>query len=276
MIRHIVLASVSVVALTAAASAADLSGPVAGGYKDEFVPVATWTGFYVGVNGGYGWSADGSTLNGTASYCSATSCSASGHTVSGSGTSTFASDSEFAGGQIGFNWQPAGGNFVFGVEADIQGSGIEGNSSLSLVNENAGFYGSSQLDWFGTVRGRVGYSCGRSLIYATGGVAFGGVKDSLSVAAASGNPVTVSSSATETGYVVGGGVEHYILPGWSVKAEYQYLDLGSDKLSAFAGPTTLTAASTGNASGSLDAEHTYHTVRIGLNYHILPDYQPLK
>ncbi len=285
MIRHIVLASVSVVALTAAANAADMYGP-AGGYKDEFVPASIWTGFYAGVNGGYGWSAGDATLSGSAQLCApkspATTCSSStstGGTVTpGSGTNTFGSDGEFAGGQIGYNLQPAGSHYVLGVEADIQGSGIKGSSNLNLAAPQADFYGTSELDWFGTVRGRVGFTFDRSLIYATGGVAFGGVKDSLTVAAGSNatlpNPVTATKSATETGYVVGAGIEHYILPGWSVKAEYQYIDLGSDKIPS----TTAGTPGTYNtyASGSLNAEHAYETVRIGLNYHILPNFEPLK
>ncbi len=288
MIRHIVLASVSVVALTAAANAADMYGP-AGGYKDEFVPASIWTGFYAGVNGGYGWSAENATLSGTASEapaCSTSTATACSPIVSGSGTNTFGSDGEFAGGQIGYNFQPVGGHYVFGVEADIQASGIKGSQQIStlLSAALADVYGTSELDWFGTVRGRVGYAFNRSLIYATGGVAFGGVKDSLTVGALNAtvnNPVTWSSSATETGYVVGGGIEHYILPNWSIKAEYQYIDLGSDESPTVKAGATVTGpvhgqAAQGSASATLNAEHAYETVRIGLNYHILSDFEPLK
>lgn len=283
MFRHIVLASVSVVALTAAANAADMYAP-GGGYKDEFVPVAAWTGFYAGVNGGYGWSAESSTLSGSGSEtaaCPTSTATACPIAVTGSGTNTFGSDGEFAGGQIGYNLQPAGAHYVFGVEADIQWSGIQGSGTIpSLLAPEASVYGSSQLDWFGTVRGRVGYAFNRSLIYVTGGVAFGGVKDSLSVAAEVGSPVNWSSSATETGYVVGGGFEHYILPAWSIKAEYQYIDLGSDKSPTISAGSCFTpvhgSVAQGCASATLNAEHAYETVRIGLNYHILPDYSPLK
>ncbi len=291
MFRHIVLASVSVVALTAAANAADMYAP-GGGYKDEFVPVAAWTGFYAGVNGGYGWSAESSTLSGSGSEtaaCPTSTATACPIAVTGAGTNTFGSDGEFAGGQIGYNLQPAGSHYVLGVEADIQGSGIQGSgaiSSLLLTPAVANVYGTSELDWFGSVRGRIGYAFDRSLIYATGGAAFGGVKDSLTVTPAVGSAVNWHSSATETGYVVGGGFEHYILPAWSIKAEYQYIDLGSDKSPLVAAgtgtpPGTCVAATHGSAaqgcaSATLNADHAYETVRIGLNYHIFSDYVPLK
>ena len=139
------------------------------------------------------------------------------------------------------------------------------------------------------MRGRIGYAFGRTLIYATGGAAFGGVKDSLTVTANTaattpttcGTTVAWSSNTTETGYVVGGGFERYIYPGWSLKAEYQHIDLGSDK-----SPTTIAgvpvgaphpgSVAQGYASATFNSDHAYDTVRIGLNYHILPDYQPLK
>ncbi len=99
----------SVVAL-ASANAADLyRGPAGGGYKDGPVDVVdSWTGFYVGVNGGYGWSANG-VINGL------TDDAPHGANPEGG----------FGGGQIGYNWQGIWHpHLVFGVEADIQGSGI--------------------------------------------------------------------------------------------------------------------------------------------------------
>src|SRR5579864_4625414 len=100
MFRRFVLTSVSVLALTAAANAADIyvPGPAGpGGYKDAWYP--TWAGFYIGVNGGYAWS-DHSDKFAVAPF--------TGLDPQGG----------FGGGQIGYNWQSA--NFVFGVEADIQ------------------------------------------------------------------------------------------------------------------------------------------------------------
>jgi outer membrane immunogenic protein len=271
------------VAALASAHAADMyRAPEGGGYKDAPVYGAAWTGFYVGVNGGYGWSANDSKLT----------------TVNdgygGTGSKSFSTSGGFGGGQIGYNWQPAssGGSkdgpasspFVFGVEADIQGAGIDGSSALSFVDTNnnphaavpAASAGKNELEWFGTVRGRIGYAWGPTLAYFTGGFAFGGVKDALTLTDFSnpGNPTTkVSHNTTDTGYVLGGGVEHLFSPRWSAKIEYQYIDLGSDKLTAVI-PVIHPQGS--GAIATLDAEHQYHTVRVGLNYHFGTVYEPLK
>jgi outer membrane immunogenic protein len=84
----------------------------------------------------------------------------------------------------------------------------------------------SSLDWFGTVRGRLGYSFGSTLVYVTGGFAYGGVRDQLGTEVtfvnAPGNMSSAASrNATLTGGVAGGGVEIALSPSWSAKAEYQ-------------------------------------------------------
>jgi outer membrane immunogenic protein len=276
----------SAVAL-ASANAADMyvappAGP--GGYKDAPY-VASWAGFYAGVNGGYGWSAENSKVDATATglflICP------NGHPpgcigtfVGDTGSKSFGTSGGFGGGQIGYNWQPVSGgykdspvlsHFVFGIEADIQGAGIGGSGPVSILFGTASAKGTNDLDWFGTVRGRLGYAMDATLFYFTGGLAVGGVKDTLSVTPTGGSTTTVSKSDTETGFVLGGGVEHLFSPRWSAKIEYQYIDLGDDKLSIAVAPAKFTAA-----AATLDAEHTYHTVRIGLNYHISPAYVPLK
>jgi outer membrane immunogenic protein len=285
MIRGVLTAgAVSFLAMNA--NAADIyRAPEGVSYKDAPVYSPIWTGFYAGVNGGYGWSADDSKLAGTAKGlqgCPGNEEVCEPTPVSGSGRKTFDTSGGFGGGQIGYNWQPVSGgykdgqtlsHFVFGIEADIQGAGIDGSSSLTLLSSapgTASATGKNDLDWFGTVRGRLGYAMDATLLYFTGGLAFGGVHDTLSVTPTAGSTSTASKSDTETGFVLGGGVEHLFSPRWSAKIEYQYIDLGDDKLSA-------TAGSGGNkAEATLDAEHKYHTVRVGLNYHFDRGYEPLK
>jgi outer membrane immunogenic protein len=210
-------------AIAFSASAADLKSS-GGGYKDGPVYAAVdWSGWYAGVNaGGGGTSSDG--------------------LVSPSGG--------FGGGQIGYNWQGAfglGRNWVVGVEADIQGSGID--DSVDGLK--------SSLNWFGTVRGRAGYSFGPTLVYATGGLAFGEVENCCFKRGA-------SATDTQTGYVVGGGVEYRFSPVWSIKGEYQFISLDAGG----SAPGTL-----GFVSGNRSEIDTF---RVGVNYHFGRGWDPLK
>jgi outer membrane immunogenic protein len=257
MLRRLVLASFSAVALSAAANAADIYVPTPagpGGYKDE--PCCLWTGFYVGVNGGYGW--------GNRNKVADIITTAGGALITET-TTHFTPEGGFGGGQIGYNWQRD--RLVYGIEADIQGADIRGHASTSA---GAGLLatGSSDLDWFGTVRGRVGYVWGSALLYATGGFAYGGIQDKITKL----DPGfgSLSRSETATGWVVGGGLEYCLSPKWSLKGEYQYIDLGKSS------SMSIDVAAQNKVFGELDPRHSYSTVRAGLNYHFVPAYEPLK
>jgi len=239
----------SVVAL-AAANAADIyvpgPGPAGpGGYKDCCGP--SWAGFYVGVNGGYGWSADN-------------------HLLSFTNVGTFEGVNPaggFGGGQIGYNWQGGFGSshLVLGIEADIQGADIH-DSGVSSLGRGTKY----DLDWFGTVRGRLGYATGSALIYGTGGFAYGHINKRTF----NGIPTDFKFDDTATGYSVGGGVEYMISPAWSFKVEYQYINLGRNDMFDNTG---LNYATTRDLNTADDA---FHTVRAGINYHIGAGYVPLK
>jgi len=225
--------------MAVSANAADMyrAPEAAGGYKDGPAYVAAdWSGFYVGGNGGYAFDAQnrhGGILD----------------------------DGGFGGGQIGYNWQGIWHpNLVLGVEADIQGTGIDNKSVVPFPNGNFANHEIS-VDYFGTVRGRLGYAAGPLLVYGTGGFAYGGVDNRFSVPA-TGN--TGATNTTQPGFVAGGGVEYKFLPGWSVKAEYQYIDLDHDDIVATSGKVVRTK----------DAE--LNTVRAGINYHFGNVYEPLK
>jgi outer membrane immunogenic protein len=202
-------------------------------------PAPSWTGFYIGANGGYAWSAFSDQL---ANFNNAPVLF---HGLRPKGG--------FGGGQIGYNWQAM--PLVLGVEADFQGASIRDNATwvpfdqVTAVSE-------SKLDWFGTARLRLGYVFfDNALVYATGGLAYGRVNNSQ----ADSRPIIFTVDRTATGYTIGGGVEYKFAPAWSVKAEYQYINLGkSDPVSAIQGsftsfPTKL-------------EDDAYHTVRVGLNY----------
>jgi outer membrane immunogenic protein len=152
--------------------------------------VASWSGFYVGINGGYGWA----TSDWTAPAVS---------TEPGGGV---------VGGTIGYNFQAGG--FVFGLEGDVDWADMKGSVACS------GGSCESKADWFATARGRIGYAGWSNwLPYLTGGAAFAGLKATNGV-------IGTSAAKTQTGWTLGGGVEYALLPNWSVKLEYLYADLG--------------------------------------------------
>ncbi|BAT60475.1 hypothetical protein GJW-30_1_03018 [Variibacter gotjawalensis] len=148
------------------AIAADLGRPVYKAPAAVAVPVTAWNGFYVGGNIGYGWG-------------------------------RFDADGVTGGGQIGYNFQFSP-NFVFGLEADVQGADIKS--------------GAVTTNLWGTVRGRVGYAFDNALVYGTGGYAWGRTE-------------LGALKDTRSGYAVGGGLEYAFAPNWSTKVEYLYVDL---------------------------------------------------
>ncbi len=174
----------------------------------------------------------------------------------------------FGGGQIGFNIQRD--RLVFGLEADAQGADVSGSSRADFDQSGHQFgTASTQLDWFATIRGRLGLVAYENwLVYITGGVAFGGIQDKLNFD--SGQHISgVSRDDVYAGYVLGAGLEYGFSPAWSVKLEYQFMDLGFTRLRQW--------DSNCNCDGSeFDSGHSFNTARVGINYHLVPQYVPLK
>jgi len=260
-----------------AAAAADL--PV-----KALPPAATaysWAGFYIGGNVGYSWGraasnldADPVTVNiGTAF-----------NTPGFVGSDTLTPKGVIGGGQIGYNWQTSQ-NWVFGLEADVQASGERARRSFSNgfsftapppnpalpVSGVATMDYAAKITWFGTVRGRVGYAWDRVMLYATGGLAYGGVNlagtntVSGTVAGLPFLAVTaIGHSQVNAGWTVGAGIEGALGNRWTWKAEYLHLDLGS-----MDDPDALLQVI--SASGGRVTTHTDYTdniVRLGLNYRL--------
>jgi outer membrane immunogenic protein len=255
------LSSVALLTLGLAAPALAADLPVK---APPLVPVAiySWTGFYAGINGGGGFTQDRTVI--------VNETFAGVPFVGGTwpGTGNFGSRSAsggFGGGQIGYNWQRD--HIVFGLEADFEGSGITGSSTATLpyvVAPNTITAGvSERLDWFGTARGRIGWAWDRFMLYATGGFAYGQVKSTLSMSDTFGFSANITDSSTRTGYVVGAGGEYAFNNNWSVKAEYQYIDLGRRTLS---GPEFIAGAPSPVFAVNNSMRYDYHTVRVGLNY----------
>jgi len=213
-------------------------GPPPGvGYERPY-GCCTWAGFYGGVNVGYGWSPNSDQL-----------------ALSSDSPTGLSPEGGFGGGQIGYNWQV--GNLVFGAEADLQGADI----SDRVQDLNFGDTFHSSLDWFGTIRGRIGYGFDRALVYATAGFAYGGVRNSVDLAGFA----PYRFDGTATGYVLGVGAEYKFGPAWSLKGEYQYINLGTNDPTNPAGTPFSAAAGLGVGVPTV-RDDEFHTFRMGLNY----------
>ncbi|WP_019903805.1 porin family protein [Methylobacterium sp. 77] len=267
--KRLLLATTVLAGLTSVASAADLPRRAA---PPIFVPVPvfTWTGAYFGINAGYGFDAGsnsdrynlptGSVLN---------SGGTNGVLVSNNNNSL---EGFTGGGQVGYNYQfTPGSGVVVGIEADAQYTDF-GNKSRAGTYTFTGTPGAAfsapaatallpgnEMNFFGTVRGRIGYAFDRTLVYGTGGFAYG---DGGS-----------GSSDFRTGYAAGGGIE-YALPTDSffnffkssavtLKVEGLYVNLEQDGRGARSvfNPATNVIALSPSAR-----ETEFAVVRAGLNY----------
>jgi outer membrane immunogenic protein len=204
--KRVVLACVGLAALGGIAAAADLPpSPAAPYYKAPaaYVPPAyTWSGFYLGINGGGAW--------GSSSWTT---------------TSSFDTTGGFVGGTIGYNYQVE--QAVLGIEADIDWADISGSTSVLGCPSTSC---KTSDDWLSTVRGRLGYAADRFMPYVTGGLAVGDIKGSL--------PGFAGGSGTNVGWTAGGGIEFAIAGHWTAKAEYLYVDLGHFSCGIACGATT--------------------------------------
>jgi outer membrane immunogenic protein len=231
----------------------------------------SWAGFYIGVNVGYGW--------GDADTRFDPLPTAAGFIDLGPTIIDARPKGPFAGGQLGYNWQA--GTLVWGIETDLQWSDIKGQRSESPIINNVGLpfgAGSSlstgeRLDWFGTTRLRIGFTpASQWLIYATGGVAYGGVKF---LANSDFTPVgtqqyPASVNTTKVGWAAGGGVEWAIANNWSAKFEYLAFDLGHETFTANGVPGLPGGTCGGGPTAFCQVRYNWQTfeqvVRVGLNY----------
>jgi outer membrane immunogenic protein len=252
--HYAAVAAVAVVGFTSVASAADMPTKAPMYTKAPVMaPMYNWTGFYIGLNAGYSW---GSQTNSLVAITG-------GGVTSQSNTDHL--DGFIGGGQIGYNWQV--NQWVLGLEADFQGSGQKADGSYSFPGfgpPTCTAFGcvaattitySDKLDWFGTVRGRIGYAMGATgnwLPYLTGGWAYGHGTISGTTSATG---TSFSGSQDYSGWTVGGGVEWAFADHWSAKVEYLYIDFGN-------GPTVPVSTGLTIVSGTM----TDNIVRAGINY----------
>jgi len=215
MIKRQLLATVSCLALTGAASAADMRAPVPVKAPPPAVVTQIWAGPYIGINGGAVWhrlQTDTTVIDLAGPFDSARISTTGG---------TF-------GGQVGYNWQSQ--NFVYGLEADMNWVGGKGSDS-HIANNGIGFpvVHTTKLSWLATVRARGGVVFGPNLLFVTGGLAVGGVKNAWTFPPPTTCPANpgceLPDHDTKVGWTAGGGFERFIASNLTVKAEALYVDL---------------------------------------------------
>ena len=204
-----------------------------------------WSGLYIGGQTGYGW--------GSKNW-GAFNPQGGEYDISG----------WFAGGQIGVNAQS--GRFVLGIEAEAVWTKIDGSTTFPFVTTNIVTL-SSQVRWLGMVTGRIGYTpLDRWLVYGKAGVAVADEHhDHLRFAPVPPQTLNLAGTRLHSGWVIGAGAEWAMISSWSVKAEYNFIDFGTQFVTL---PGVFTQApNTAAAALNLDIRQTMHLVKFGLNYH---------
>jgi len=204
--KSILLATTVLAAMTSNVLAADVV------QKQEEapapLPVAStydWTGFYAGVQAGYGWQRERQSLyrNDGLFY----------------NTTNVSPDGFVGGAHLGYNWQLD--RLIFGTEFDIEGKSVKKTYAILAPFFNT--TGKSESDIQGSARLRVGYSFDRLLPYLTAGATVAHFKDSFSTPPAFAD----SPSSTRFGWTVGAGLEYAFTNNWSGRLEYRYTDFGT-------------------------------------------------
>jgi opacity protein-like surface antigen len=233
----------------------------AAGSMNRAVAALPWSGFYAGVNAGWGWSS----TKGTATPAGAVA----GPLFIDGAIPPFSAHENggLLGVNLGYNWQ--NGPWLLGIEGDLNAASITGNGQ-SLFLEGGGILESglhveNRVKWLATLRGRIGTSIRAGLLYTTGGAAW--EQRTLKVSQFSGSTgeaALADYNFAKLGWVVGGGYEQTLAEHWSVRAEYLHYAFGS-------GPTQSTAyVNTAGLAGTLTiapSRQDIDVVRVGLNRH---------
>lgn len=222
--------------LGSAAMAADLPSRKAPppAYVAAPAPIFTWSGLYVGVNGG-GWFNNSRIAPFTG--------------IDG----RLGGGGALIGGTAGYNWQTAS-RVVVGVETDLA------YRSKATVTPPMSASSSTNDGYLGTLRGRLGYGFDRALIYVTGGLAYGNAAAPNAIVSM---PLAVLGARNGTpglqaGWTLGAGAEFAVTDNWSIKGEYLYADLGSKGVTYTDAATLLPA--------TVNLKTADHIARVGVNY----------
>lgn len=187
MIGKLVVAGAVLALMVGRVEAADVETPVA----------YDWSGLYLGIQGGYAWADvninDGVDLDQDIDV-----------------------DGIWGGGYAGYNFQID--QIVLGIEADINAADLDGEDELQPDNDLL-----VDIDWFASVRGRIGFAWDRILIYGQGGVAFTEIDHTQDLVS-----IEASDTPSYTGYVIGGGLEYAATDNILIRLDYRYYDFGNE------------------------------------------------
>jgi outer membrane immunogenic protein len=228
---NIAVVSAVALSLTVPATAADLAArPYATKAPPYVAPmVYNWTGFYVGANIGGAFSSEdvGSTVG------------------------SFSTDPSgvLGGVQVGYNYQFSP-NWLLGVEGELGWTSATGNANFAAGGGGVGTF-TSNHNWYDTLTGRLGYVQNNWMLYVKGGAAW--MNADYSVTAPG---FAAASNVTRAGWTIGAGAEYMIMPNWTAKLEYDYLDFGNDGVNL------------GLAGANFDTQ--VHQIKLGVNYHLMP------
>jgi outer membrane immunogenic protein len=229
--KKFAFAAAALILGTAGASAADMAArPYT--KAPPMAAVYNWTGFYIGaqVGGAFG------DVDAVSGPFPGVNNQAYSYDLSG----------VVGGGHIGYNWQVSP-NWVFGFEGDGEATSVRDSGIGTL-----GFFHETRLNWLASARARLGYAAGNTLLYVTGGAAFGDVE--VTKAIVPGAVPFARYTETLTGWTAGAGVEHMFAPNWTGRLEYRYTDLGETSFqSVLANSQDYTSVK-------------FHAVRAGISY----------
>lgn len=214
-----------------------------------------WAGPYIGLQAGYAWGrndVDPTQVESTVTDGDVNIERAVGVFPEKSGS--IGMDGFVGGLHAGYNWQAD--SLVLGIEGDIEYADLDGDTDIVGVNAFKIGEASQEIDWLGSLRLRAGFAFDRALIYATGGLAVGGVEVEGSLPNAL-NSEDASNDDTEWGWTIGGGIEYALTDDLSARIEYRYTDLGN----------TDVDFSDNGVIEKLKFENTFHAVRAGLSWH---------
>lgn len=235
----------------------------------------SWTGSYIGLNAGFAWN--------SSKHIRDAEYHANGIFDSEDNNSK---NSITGGGQIGYNYQID--NIILGIEADLNFANLQKEYTAKVTttttrdpnyiyNYEYNMQDKNKIEWFGTIRPRLGFTpTERLMVYATGGLAYGKVKSSGGTGwkeygywwggpdddydfDRSGSWFSGSSSKVQWGWTIGAGAEYAITEKLSLKGEFLYVDLGKKSHSVI---------NPGNRNELITWKNSakFNTVRVGVNY----------